>query len=186
LTFIPDAVHVAGSRDGRPQDSTLSTVLPMIGVLEDLVLYGRHVAWQARLRPGLPLRRGSDIPPACPRRAPPSPHRATDEHAPLGNGMVQLQADFNLNNISGSEMRPDVGRKSMSGIDRRRLLKFSGAGAITASTGGVAAILASGRAPVYAQATSIHWLRWSDFVPASDQLLKSRSSRNAKKRSGSS
>ena len=74
----------------------------------------------------------------------------------------------------------------MTGIDRRRLLKFSGAGAITASTGGVAAILASGRAPVYAQATSIHWLRWSDFVPASDQLLKSRSSRNAKKRSGSS
>src|ERR1700739_1938236 len=103
--------------------------------------------WQARLRPGLPLRRGSDIPPACPRRAPPSPHRATDEHAPLGNGMVQLRADFNLNNISGSEMRPDVGRKSMTGIDRRRLLKFSGAGAITASTGAVAAILASGRAP---------------------------------------
>ena len=62
----------------------------------------------------------------------------------------------------------------MTGIDRRRLLKFSGAGAITASTGGVAAILASGRAPVYAQATSIHWLRWSDFVPASDQLLKSK------------
>ena len=74
----------------------------------------------------------------------------------------------------------------MTGIDRRRLLKFSGAGAIAASTGGVAAILASGGAPAHAQATSIHWLRWSDFVPACDQLLKSRSSRNAKKRSGSS
>ena len=62
----------------------------------------------------------------------------------------------------------------MTGIDRRRLLKFSGAGAIAGSTGGVAAILASGGAPVYAQAPSIHWLRWSDFVPASDQLLKSK------------
>ena len=62
----------------------------------------------------------------------------------------------------------------MNRIDRRRLLKFSGAGAIAASTGGVAAILDSGGAPAYAQATSIHWLRWSDFVPASDQLLKSK------------
>jgi len=62
----------------------------------------------------------------------------------------------------------------MTRIDRRRLLKFSGAGAIAASTGGVAAITASGGAPAYAQETSIHWLRWSDFVPASDQLLKSK------------
>jgi multiple sugar transport system substrate-binding protein len=57
-------------------------------------------------------------------------------------------------------------------IDRRRLLKLSGAGAITAGSGGVAAILAAGRAPAYAQTTAIHWLRWSDFVPASDKLLK--------------
>src|SRR5216683_7054969 len=62
----------------------------------------------------------------------------------------------------------------MARIDRRRLLKFSGAGAIAASTGGIAGILASGRAPAYAQATTIHWLRWSDFVPASDQLLKTK------------
>jgi hypothetical protein len=34
----------------------------------------------------------------------------------------------------------------MTRIDRRRLLKFSGAGAIAAGTGGIAAILASGRA----------------------------------------
>src|SRR5215471_9361058 len=40
-------------------------------------------------------------------------------------------------------------------------------------TRGITAVLASRRAPAYAQATSIHWLRWSDFVPASDQLLKS-------------
>src|SRR5246127_4425428 len=63
----------------------------------------------------------------------------------------------------------------MARIDRRRLLKLSGAAALAATTGGgLAGILASGRAPAYAQATSIHWLRWSDFVPASDQLLKSK------------
>jgi ABC-type glycerol-3-phosphate transport system substrate-binding protein len=62
----------------------------------------------------------------------------------------------------------------MARIDRRRLLKLSGAGAIAATSGGIAAVLASGRAPVYAQATAVHWLRWSDFVPASDQLLKSK------------
>src|SRR6202023_3446114 len=62
----------------------------------------------------------------------------------------------------------------MARIDRRRLLKFSGAGAIAASTGGIAGILASARAPAYAQATTIHWLRWADFVPASDQLLKTK------------
>jgi multiple sugar transport system substrate-binding protein len=60
----------------------------------------------------------------------------------------------------------------MMRIDRRSLLKLSGAGAIAASSGGVAAILASGRAPAYAQGTTIHWLRWNDFVPASDKLLK--------------
>src|SRR5229473_1744459 len=60
----------------------------------------------------------------------------------------------------------------MAHIDRRRLLKLSGAGAIAASSGGIAAILESGRAPAYAQGTTIHWLRWTDFVPASDKVLK--------------
>ena len=58
----------------------------------------------------------------------------------------------------------------MTRIDRRRLLKLSGAGAIAAGSG-LAGILAAGRAPAYAQASTVHWLRWSDFVPASDQLL---------------
>ena len=61
----------------------------------------------------------------------------------------------------------------MTRIDRRKLLKYSGAATIATGTGGITAILVSRRAPAYAQATSIHWLRWSDFVPASDQLLKS-------------
>ena len=62
----------------------------------------------------------------------------------------------------------------MARIDRRRLLKLSGASAIAAGTGGLAAILASGRAPAYAQASTLHWLRWADFVPASDQLLRNK------------
>jgi multiple sugar transport system substrate-binding protein len=60
----------------------------------------------------------------------------------------------------------------MTRIDRRKLLKLSGAGAVAARTGGMAAILAAGRAPAFAQATTLHWLRWNDFVPASDQLLR--------------
>src|SRR5215475_12359008 len=60
----------------------------------------------------------------------------------------------------------------MARIDRRRLLQLSGAGAVAAGSGGIAAFLASGRAPAYAQASTVHWLRWADFVPASDKLLK--------------
>ena len=60
----------------------------------------------------------------------------------------------------------------MQRIRRRRLLKVSGAGALTAGTGGLAGILASGRAPAFAQGTNLHWLKFVDFVPVSDQLLK--------------
>ena len=62
----------------------------------------------------------------------------------------------------------------MPRIDRRRLLKLSGAGALTTATGGLAGILASGRAPAFAQGTNLHWLKFVDFVPVSDQLLKGR------------
>jgi multiple sugar transport system substrate-binding protein len=60
----------------------------------------------------------------------------------------------------------------MARIDRRRLLKLSSASALAATTGSIGAILASGRAPAYAQTSTVHYLRWSDFVPASDQLLR--------------
>jgi ABC-type glycerol-3-phosphate transport system substrate-binding protein len=60
----------------------------------------------------------------------------------------------------------------MTRINRRRFVQLSGAGAVAAGTGGLAGILASGRAPAYAQEQSLHWVRWSDFVPASDVLLK--------------
>src|ERR1700736_7016745 len=54
-------------------------------------------------------------------------------------------------------------------LTRRRLFQLSGA---SAATGGLAAILASGRAPAYAQGTTVHWLKFVDFVPVSDQLIK--------------
>jgi ABC-type glycerol-3-phosphate transport system substrate-binding protein len=62
----------------------------------------------------------------------------------------------------------------MARIDRRRLLKLSGAGSIAAASGGLAGIFATGRAPAYAQASTVHYLRWADFVPSSDQLLKTK------------
>jgi ABC-type glycerol-3-phosphate transport system substrate-binding protein len=71
----------------------------------------------------------------------------------------------------------------MARITRRRLLKLS-AGAAAAQTGGLAAILASGRAPAFAQGTSVHWLRWADFVPASDALLKGRITQECQKALG--
>src|SRR5579872_4953606 len=60
---------------------------------------------------------------------------------------------------------------NMARITRRKLLKLTGAGAVAAG-GGMAGILATGRAPAFAQAATLHWLRWVDFVPASDQVLK--------------
>ena len=60
----------------------------------------------------------------------------------------------------------------MARVTRRKFLKVSGAGAVAAKAGGMAGILAAGRAPAYAQTTTVHWLRWNDFVPASDQLLR--------------
>jgi multiple sugar transport system substrate-binding protein len=60
----------------------------------------------------------------------------------------------------------------MTRINRRRMLALSGAGALAAGGGGLAGILASGRAPAFAQGTTLHWLKFVDFVPVSDQLLK--------------
>jgi multiple sugar transport system substrate-binding protein len=59
----------------------------------------------------------------------------------------------------------------MPRINRRRMLRLSGASTLAAS-GGLAGILASGQAPAFAQGTALHWLKFVDFVPVSDQLLK--------------
>ncbi len=62
----------------------------------------------------------------------------------------------------------------MKRIDRRRLLQLSGAGALATGTGGIAAILAAGRAPAFAQGTTLHWVAQANYVPASDQLLRTK------------
>ena len=52
----------------------------------------------------------------------------------------------------------------MARINRRKFLQYSGAG--------MAGILAAHRAPVFAQANTVHILRWNDFVPAADKVLR--------------
>src|SRR5260370_17982819 len=61
----------------------------------------------------------------------------------------------------------------MNPITRRRALQLSG--------GGLAAILASGRAPAYAQGTTLHWVRGSDYVPVSDQMVRTKINEQAQK-----
>jgi len=65
----------------------------------------------------------------------------------------------------------------MARIARRRVLKLS-------ASGGMAAILASGQSPALAQEKNVHWLRWTDFVPASDALLKGKFTQDCKKATG--
>src|SRR3978361_726421 len=61
----------------------------------------------------------------------------------------------------------------MLAVHRRGMLKLSGASTLVAG-GGMAVSLDTGRAPAYAQGTALHWLKFVDFVPVSDQLLKGR------------
>lgn len=72
----------------------------------------------------------------------------------------------------------------MARIERRRFLQLSGAGALAASSGGLAGIFASGRAPAYAEGTTLHWLKFVDFVPASDVLIKGKIKDEAQKALG--
>jgi multiple sugar transport system substrate-binding protein len=71
----------------------------------------------------------------------------------------------------------------MTAIPRRRFLELSGAAA-AAGSGGLAAILALDHAPAYAQGTAVHWLRWADFVPSSDVLLKGKITEECQKATG--
>jgi multiple sugar transport system substrate-binding protein len=57
----------------------------------------------------------------------------------------------------------------MTKVTRRRFVQGSTA---LATAGGMAGILATRTAPAYAQTSTVHWLRWNDFVPASDQLWR--------------
>lgn len=58
----------------------------------------------------------------------------------------------------------------MADTKRRSVIKFAGSAAAMATTG-MAGILASGRAPALAQQKTVHWLKWVDFVPATDQMF---------------
>ena len=49
-------------------------------------------------------------------------------------------------------------------MDRRSFLKVAGSTA-AATSAGMTGILASGRAPAYAQGQKLHVLRWNDFIP---------------------
>src|SRR5258708_26518329 len=69
----------------------------------------------------------------------------------------------------------------MTQFTRRRILQLSGAGAVSATTGGLAGILASGRAPAFAQGATLHWVRGSDYVPVSDRLLRTKINEQAQK-----
>src|SRR6266508_4796216 len=58
-----------------------------------------------------------------------------------------------------------------SRVNRRTfIIKTAGAAAVVA--GGIEGILASRRAPAFAQGTKLHWVRWVDFIPESDVELK--------------
>src|SRR6266542_49280 len=76
------------------------------------------------------------------------------------------------------------GETNMSRVSRRSVLRLSGAGAAAATTGGLAGILASGRAPAYAQTATVHWLKWNDFVPAADEHLRKKAIPEAEKALG--
>src|SRR6195256_2939175 len=59
----------------------------------------------------------------------------------------------------------------MAKTKRRSVLKLAG-GTAAVSLGGMAGILATGRTPAYAQQRTVHWLKWVDFVPATDTLFR--------------
>jgi multiple sugar transport system substrate-binding protein len=56
----------------------------------------------------------------------------------------------------------------MVNTKRRSVLKLASGTAL----GGMAGILATGRTPAFAQQKTVHWLKWVDFVPATDQMFR--------------
>src|SRR5213082_2473489 len=59
----------------------------------------------------------------------------------------------------------------MAKAKRRSVLKLAG-GTAAVSLGGMEGILATGRTPAYAQQKTVHWLKWVDFVPATDTMFR--------------
>ena len=93
------------------------------------------------------------------------------------NGCISSTTNRSRDFTRGTDRNAVEGRQRQQGGNHdpnpsTQALQLSAASALAAGTGGLAGILASGRAPAYAQTQTMHWLRWADFVPASDQLLK--------------
>src|SRR5467141_2497529 len=61
---------------------------------------------------------------------------------------------------------------STDGSQRDRRAFIKGTGVAAGMAAGLEGILASGRAPAFAQGTKLHWVRWVDFIPESDVELK--------------
>src|SRR5215813_10598209 len=83
-----------------------------------------------------------------------------------------------------TKQHPYLGGNKMTRVTRRKFLKASGAGALAAKTTGMAGILAANKAPAYAQTTTLHWLKWNDYVPAGDEILRKSMLPEAKKALG--
>src|SRR5262245_38357532 len=71
--------------------------------------------------------------------------------------------------MSASRLHDDVA-PATAGVNRRTFIRTAGAAAAVA--GSIEGILASRRAPAFAQGTKLHWVRWVDFIPESDVELK--------------
>ena len=56
----------------------------------------------------------------------------------------------------------------MAKTKRRSVIKLAAGSAL----GGMAGIIATARAPALAQQKTVHWLKWVDFVPATDQMFR--------------
>ncbi len=66
----------------------------------------------------------------------------------------------------------DRHQSAARGIDRRTFIKVGGALGVVAAAGGLEGILAAQRAPAYAEGTTLHLVRWVDFIPEADTELK--------------
>src|ERR1700759_94421 len=75
------------------------------------------------------------------------------------------------------------GGTGMVETKRRSVIKLAGSVAGLASTG-MAGILATVRAPALAQTKTVHWLKWVDFVPATDQMFNKQMMPEAEKALG--
>ena len=58
-----------------------------------------------------------------------------------------------------------------AGVDRRGFLRLSAAAA-SVGLAGIEGIFAARRAPAWAQGTTLHIVRWNDFIPEADVELK--------------